>query len=119
MFKPHAEDVNDRAKLTMHRIVARRLAYDTRIVDLARSRMQGANRELGYVQEWLDILNLSAEDIRRKLTERSETMTRLRVSSPFTTLVDFKDESVRRRIWRGSRNALSRRAERISATLDV
>jgi hypothetical protein len=119
MLKPHAEDVNDRAKLAMHRIVARRIASDSALLEIAITRMQSANPEIGYVREWLDILSLSLPDIRHKLTQRSETMTRLRISSPFMTLVDFKDEGLRRRIWRGSRNALSRRAKRMSTTLNV
>ena len=106
MADPHAEAVNDRAKLAMHRLIARALSRDPGLVD--RAMLVNETKVGDFVGEWREILALDVSEIRRLITERSERMTRLRLSSPFTTLVDLTDERLRRRIWRSAKRALSR-----------
>lgn len=105
-MEPNAEAVNDRAKLTMHRIIARAVSREPGIVD--RAMMVNETRSGDFKDEWREILAEPLEEIRRLLTERSERMTRLRLSSPFTTIVDLTNERLRRRIWRSARRALRR-----------
>lgn len=90
--------VDHRAKLIMHRMIARRLDADA----VAAARTWNAHVDDGRYcrQEWRDLLALPLDQLRRKLTERTEEMTRLRLSSPFPATCDFTDETLRRRIWR-------------------
>ena len=106
MADPNAEAVNDRAKLTIHRLIARALPSDPGLVGRAMSVNEAKVGD--FVDEWREILALDMPEIRRLITERSERMTRLRLSSPFTTLVDLTDERCRRRIWRNAKRALTR-----------
>ena len=99
----NAEEVNDRAKLIMHRLVARRLATDPGIIERARNVLDWKRQrlDLDCYAEWERLLDLGAEEVRRRIVQRSEEMTRLRLSSPLG-LVDgaFFDIDLRRRIWR-------------------
>lgn len=58
-----------------------------------------------FIREWSELLDLPTCEIRRLLASRSETMTRLRLSSPFILAdgVDFSNTALRRRIWRAAR----------------
>lgn len=51
-------------------------------------------------QEWRSLLALPVDGLRRRIAERSEEMTRLRLSSPLPIVFDFTDEALRRRMWR-------------------
>ncbi len=103
------EVVNDRAKLMIHRLVARRLARDPGILDSAKMavmRLEADYPERTFVSEWREILGQPPGTIRQLLTRRDEGMQRLRLSSPFLEGegVSFvRDPNVRKRIWRLAR----------------
>lgn len=108
----NAEAVNDRAKLIMHRLIARRMASDPKIIDAARnaiSTAKSAGEPFDYLDEWQRLLATSADEIRRAITGRSATMRRLRTSSPFVLAAGFEDPDLRRRIWRKARSGLGNR----------
>ena len=95
------ETVNDRAKLILHRLVARRLRVNAALLDEARSRLKSlAGPTPDYVNEWARLLARPAEDVANLIGSRSEQMTHLRISSPFRLPEDFDDETWRRRVWK-------------------
>ncbi len=104
----NAESVNDRAKLLLHRIIARRLAVKPELVDVARSQMKQSVTGPDYVREWLEIFDLEAIEVRRIITSRTENMVRLRQSSPFSQ-ADFQDLDFRRRVWKLVRKGFRRK----------
>ena len=95
------ESVNDRAKLILHRLVARRLRANPALLEDARTRLQSlAGPAPDYVIQWARVLDRSAEDVADLIGSRSEQMTHLRVSSPFRLPEGFDDEAWRRRVWK-------------------
>lgn len=107
------EAVNNRAKLMMHRIVARRLARDSSLVSIARAKLSDGSRALDASAEWRDLLSLDLPELRRQITARTERMERLRLSSPFAT--GFTDPQLRRRIWQLARKGAGGSARRRAA----
>lgn len=107
-LKLNEEAVNDRAKLIMHRLAARRLASNPSLIDVAKSRITGGSQPPEYVSEWRDVLDLDAAEVRRTITSRSEKMERLRLSSPFGLVLDFTEPVLRRRIWRLARKGFAK-----------
>ena len=101
----NAERVNDRAKLMIHRMVARRIGLDSGIIDSARDQIPWTN----YAEEWQEILSRDPGEIRRMITERSPRMDRLRVSSPLAFSAGVEEPELRRRIWRKARQGLANR----------
>ena len=98
---PNRESVNDRAKLILHRLVARRLRANPALLEDARTRLQSlAGPAPDYVIQWARVLDRSAEDVADLIGSRSEQMTHLRVSSPFRLPEGFDDEAWRRRVWK-------------------
>lgn len=97
------EAVNDRAKLLLHRLVARRLAREPGLIRAARSRLVSSVGAPDHVQEWEELLRLEPGLIRRALVSRSERMTRLRLSSPFYGVCGLQDPVFRKRVWRVAR----------------
>ena len=94
------ESINDRAKLILHRLVARRLRANPALLDDARSRLQSLEGPApDYVAQWVQVLERPAEDVANLIGSRSEQMTHLRVSSPFRLPQGFDDETWRRRVW--------------------
>jgi hypothetical protein len=94
-----AEMVNDRAKLIMHRLIARRLKEEPSALTLVRERLDSLADDAPLnVAEWRAILQGDVDTVRRRLTERSSEMTRLRLSSPFLGVVPLTDPTLRRRI---------------------
>ncbi|MCR9071838.1 MAG: hypothetical protein NXI18_08970 [Alphaproteobacteria bacterium] len=117
---PNAETINDRAKLLTHRIIARQIATDPDLIDRARrvlSEWRSMGHQYAVFDEWDRLLNLDPVQLRRQITERSENMTRLRISSPLgiASGLFVNDEALRRRIRRKAMNGLlliaKRRAE--------
>ena len=107
------EDVNDTAKLMIHRLIARAIGRDPSLVDKAKvslDRSSGDDEGYSFVREWSQLLDLPLSDIRRLLASRSERMTRLRLSSPFvlTEGIDFGNTALRRRIWRAAKRVARR-----------
>jgi hypothetical protein len=105
----NAEQVNDRAKLMIHRLVARRMATDPGLIGRARealSKASAAGDAHTYMDEWRDLLAHDPAELRRLITARSAEMTRLRLSSPFALLAGVEDLELRRRIWRMARLGL-------------
>lgn len=97
------ENVNDRAKLIMHRLVARRLVQDPMLIEHARDRVRQRLAEgaaLECAAEWDRLLGRGPAAVRRAIVSRGPEMERLRLSSPLLALVGFRDETLRRRIWR-------------------
>jgi hypothetical protein len=116
------ERVNDTAKLMMHRLIARMIGRDPTLVERARislGRSAEHFRDHSFVREWSDVLDLPVPRVRELLTSRGETMTRLRLSSPFvvTDGIDFEDEALRRRIWRAAKRIAVRSTAHTHADL--
>ena len=111
----NAERVNDRAKRLIHRLVARRMASDAGLVDRARDALSRARKagksdahlDQWHLDQWEALLARDSGDLRRLITENSETMDRLRISSPFALLAGVEDPELRRRIWRKARQGLA------------
>lgn len=97
------EAINDRAKLLLHRLVARRIAREPGLIEAARSRLDPSRGAPDHVREWGELLRLEPGLIRRALVSRSERMTRLRLSSPFFQVSGLQDTAFRRRVWRLAR----------------
>ena len=107
----NAERVNDRAKLMIHRLVARRIASDPELVDRAREallRLRATGEPYEHISEWEDLLARQPTDLRRTICARSDKMDRLRASSPFAQVAGVEDPDLRRRIWRKARLGLAR-----------
>jgi hypothetical protein len=103
----HAELVNDRAKLIMHRLIARRLKSEPGALTRVRARLdEVGDNPPAYVDEWREILKGDVDAVRRRLIERSPEMTRLRLSSPFLGVLPLSDPELRRRIHRQARLGL-------------
>jgi hypothetical protein len=103
----HAELVNDRAKLIMHRLIARRLKREPGALTWVRARLdEVGDNPPAYVDEWREILKGDVDAVRRRLIERSPEMTRLRLSSPFLGVLPLSDPELRRRIHRKARLGL-------------
>ncbi|MBP2315501.1 hypothetical protein [Azospirillum soli] len=102
--RPNAERVNDAAKRLMHRLIARRLPREPDLLARARARVADTGTpQPDCVAEWRALLNLPLADLRRRITERSEEMERLRSSSPLLGDGYYADIDLRRRIWRAAR----------------
>ena len=98
---PNRESVNDRAKLILHRLVARSLRANPALLEDARTRLRSlAGPAPDYVMQWARLLDQPAEDVADLIGSRSEHMTHLRVSSPFRLPEGFDDEAWRRRVWK-------------------
>jgi hypothetical protein len=105
---PNREIVNDNAKLMIHRLLARELGRDHRLLERARlSHQRQLERfpDHSFVGDWLELLGRPISEVRVLLTSRSREMSRLRLSSPFVAAdgVDFTDQELRLRIWRAAR----------------
>lgn len=108
----NAERVNDRAKLIMHRLLARRIGENPDLIGQAKKAVAEAKRRgksTGHLDEWAILLSRDPVIVRRKLTERSDEMTRLRVSSPLAPLAGIEDPEQRKRIWRKARRGIALR----------
>lgn len=104
---PCREEINDRAKLILHRLIARELRSDPELARTARERLVGVHAPRpDYVDEWIAILEQSPAEIARTICERSERMTRLRAASPFSMTGKFQDPDWRRRVWQKANLAL-------------
>lgn len=97
---PCREEINDRAKLILHRLIAREMRSDPEMTRMARERLVEVHSPRpDYVDEWIAILEQSPDEIARTISERSERMTRLRASSPFSMTGRYQDPDWRRRVW--------------------
>jgi len=112
----NTEHVNDTAKLMIHRLIAREIGRDPSLIERAKDTYARNSQHLGhsFVQDWNDILDRPANEVRHLLTSRDENMMRLRLSSPFvlTDGIDFTDVNLRRRIWRAARHVAYRAQSR-------
>lgn len=118
MFDINTETVNDRAKLIMHRIIARELSKHPELVDeareaLARERQAGLTNS--YIDEWAEILDLPLEELCRRIVQCDEQMSRLRISSPFgaapgLALLGLRAPQHRMQIWQQAKDDLMRMA---------
>jgi hypothetical protein len=111
--KLNQEDVNDTAKLMIHRLIARAIGRDPSLVDKAKASLDRSSKHYegySFVREWSELLDLPPSEIRRLLASRNERMTRLRLSSPFVLAegIDFGNTALRRRIWRAAKRVAQR-----------
>jgi hypothetical protein len=102
------ERVNDTAKLMMHRLIARAISRDSSLLEKAKVSLERSSQHFegySFAREWSELLDQPPSEIRSLLASRSETMTRLRLSSPFILAegVDFGNMALRRRIWRAAK----------------
>lgn len=104
------ERVNDRAKLILHRLIARRLSREPDLILAAWRRLIASEGAPDHVREWEELLRLEPKLIRSALTSRSERMERLRLSSPFANISDFQDPAFRKRVWRLARRGMIKEA---------
>ena len=80
------ETQNDRFKLAHHRLVARALKANPRLLDEARAVVAHWKRQpirASYVDEWAALLDGPVERVRRDIVRRTPESNRLRRSSPF------------------------------------
>jgi hypothetical protein len=98
---------NDRAKLIMHRMVARRLKTEPELVDQARHvldrwKAPGERIRPCDIEEWEALLRLPVEQLRTEIVRRTHDADRLRSSSPFSLVPGLMPENyeLRKRIWR-------------------
>jgi hypothetical protein len=114
MYAPlNQEMVNDTAKLIMHRLIARLLVRDPLLIDRAKvslTKISAHFPDRSFVVGWEKLLRLPTSELRALLTSRNQDMKRLRLSSPFVTAegVDFKDQTLRRRIRRAAKRIVAR-----------
>ena len=105
----NVERVNDRAKLIIHRLLARRIPSEPEIIDQARkaiSQAKTVDRSPDYLDQWRELLAGDANELRRIISERSPRMDRLRINSPLAMAAGVEDPELRRRIWRKARSGL-------------
>ena len=85
------DDVAARRSLQMHRAVARRLARDPQMLDVARQRLirlRSANvHGVAYHDRWQSLIEGPIEVLLREMTEDSEQGRSMRKESPFSALV--------------------------------
>jgi hypothetical protein len=86
--------------LALHRAIAEALKADPSLVETAQERMR-AWRASGhisrpYAEAWLSILDRPLDELRRAITEDSETARALRQTTPFAGVIDPR---TRWRIW--------------------
>lgn len=109
MFKPHAEIVNDTAKLIIARMISRELGKRPSLVDEAFERLEDMaerNGDTDYVQMWRELLRSDTRSIQRVLRGRDEVSTWLRLTTPFSAKsanIPITDVQFRRRLWRDAR----------------
>lgn len=108
------EQVNDRAKLLMHRLVARRISQQPELIESVKRTLSTGPRSLTSSQEWLEILDRKPDEIRRTITSRSPKMDRLRISSPFSSVVGLQDPKIRKRIWKVAKKGESTNTRKLA-----
>jgi hypothetical protein len=95
------ERVNDRAKLILHRLIARIIRKDPKLIEEARQKLASVAAPVPeYVQAWRQILELPPLAIAREIGIRTERMNRLRTASPFSAPPGLQDIDTRRRVWK-------------------
>jgi hypothetical protein len=104
---PNQEMVNDRAKLILHRFVARSIRKDATPLEAARKKLATIEGFVpDYIEAWRKILDQPAHDVARQIIQRSDTMVRLRTASPFSAPPGLDDPDTRRRLWRKAKLGL-------------
>lgn len=99
-----SERINDRLKLLYHRLVARRIRHEPRLIERAKAIIASApfaRTDRAYVEEWRRLLDRPVATIADALTSRSSQSRRLRLSSPFPFVDELRieDPLLRRRLW--------------------
>jgi hypothetical protein len=111
--RANAEQINDRAKLLYHRLVARRLRCDPGLVARVRHVLGEPPFSAAasfWADDWRRLLDGPLPQLTRVLVERSPDAARLRVNSPFPLVDELKidKEELRRRLWRVARRGFAR-----------
>jgi transposase-like protein len=74
-IRVNQEQVNDTAKLMMHRLIARAIGRDPSLIDRAKISLNRSSSEryegYSFVSEWSDLLRLPPVKVRRRLTSRA------------------------------------------------
>ena len=88
----------DERSLALHRLVADKVLADPALLAKARENIRRWRANSGSatltLTEWGEILDGTAEQVARLLTERSERASRLRQSSPFTGILTEAERRV-------------------------
>lgn len=106
----NAETVNDRVKMVLARRVVCAVRHDPLLIQKAWDWLEVQRIRGGFLSchaEWAEILKLPVDQICDLLWERSERMTRLRISSPFIGVIPRYSTERRRLLWRKSRQWLT------------
>ncbi len=102
------EDVNERMKLIMDRLIARAISQDPGLILHAsqwlRSEKDKGLRTEWWVDEWLSVLSKPTSEVVGFVRSRTEDARRLAASSPFyrpeISGIDFGNLELRRRLWK-------------------
>ena len=99
--QPNAEMINDRAKLLIHRILARLIRQDASLIEGAKHRLaENPRYHPDDRAAWKNVLDQDPDEIARQIMVRSEEWRRLRSMTPFMLPASYKDIDTRRRFWR-------------------
>jgi hypothetical protein len=124
-IRVNQEQVNDTAKLIIHRLIAQAMRRDPSLIDRAKIALDRRSSEryegCSFVSEWSDLLRLPPSKVRCRLTSRDEEMTHLRLSSPFVIAegIDFSNVALRRRIWQAAKRLTVKSTARESAGMRI
>jgi hypothetical protein len=109
-MRPNAEDINDRMKLLMHRVIAYKIRHEPEVIDRARvvlQQMVANGYDEYFTRYWSNLLDQPISVICHEIGLQSEKMTSLRCASPLPVASGyFTDEQVRRRMFRKSKKSL-------------
>jgi len=110
----NAEEINDVAKLIMHRLIARQVRLEPGIIIRARNKVAEIEQKSGsrdFTLMWKQLLDGDPTELRRRLVARDEVSTWLRLTSPFAgiTNLPLNDIDLRRRIWKDARRLVTLR----------
>jgi hypothetical protein len=111
----NAHDVLDRQRLMAHRMAARKLATDPGLLDRAVALIDAWEAEEPpapvYRVEWRRVIAMGADEVRRRVVKRDDATTAWLTDSPLTIASGlFRNEAVRRRLYRKARQGLLLRA---------
>lgn len=124
MARPDLEMVNDRMKLMMDRLIARRISRDPELVrrahqDLLEDRNAAGADAQWWMDEWLEVLEKGNDHVRQFICSRSEYARQMANASPLYSMNAvgdmFHDLALRRRILNKARQGLILLEERREA----
>jgi hypothetical protein len=121
MSRPDLELVNDRMKLIMDRLIARRIRRDPELVQraydwLCETRAAAGDKPQWWMDEWLEVLGRGDDEVRSFIVSRDQYARQMANASPLycePAIGDmFHDLQLRKRILSKARNGLILHDER-------